>query len=246
MAQREDDNDGPVFDINNEENGKLVNLCVQYLIIKDQKKLPIKKNEMFKAIAEGKNFSRRVQQEILDHVKDRLRSVFAMNLVDSHDNTCFLVSDLPKQALRNAGIKLKTNSDEHFKHGILMALLAAIYMSNGSLQENEVKAFMLKLGFDLDSKRLIQLKFSSKIPMSKLVNDVWVKQLYLEKNKVLDTDDSQIFELKWGERAHREFDKDDVLEFVGKIMGDKIDINDWRRQLNAAAGDRRESIESSS
>ncbi|CAI9591971.1 unnamed protein product [Staurois parvus] len=67
--------------------------------------------------------------------------------------------------------------------------------------------------------------------VKKLVTDEFVKQKYLEYNKIPHTDPIE-YEFQWGPRAFKETSKARILEFVSKIQ--QKDPKSWESQYKDA------------
>ncbi|NXQ91205.1 NSE3 protein, partial [Nyctibius grandis] len=99
-----------------------VSELVQFLLVKDQKKIPIKRADILKkVIREYKD----VYPEIINRVGRTLQEVFGLQLVemDTKHHIYILTSDLP----RVEGENLRRDN-ETAKLGLLMVILSFIFM----------------------------------------------------------------------------------------------------------------------
>ncbi|NWI96408.1 NSE3 protein, partial [Pitta sordida] len=104
---------------------------VQYLLVKDQKKMPIKRLDILKnVIREYKG----AYTEIINRAGRTLQEVFGLQLVeiDSKHRTYILTSKLPC-AERNHPCRAK----EKVKMGLLTVILSFIFMKGNSVKDSE-------------------------------------------------------------------------------------------------------------
>ncbi|KAG9463323.1 hypothetical protein GDO78_021982 [Eleutherodactylus coqui] len=105
---------------------------VQYLLIRDQKKLPIKRADLIKhVVKEYKD----VFLEIFIRAKKALRDVFGFQLeeIDTKNHIYILVNTLDR--LEGDGMKV---DDSTAKLGLLTVILSLIFMKGNSAKEGKV------------------------------------------------------------------------------------------------------------
>ncbi|CAH2316523.1 Hypothetical predicted protein [Pelobates cultripes] len=192
---------------------------VQYLLIKDQKKLPIKRADIVKNVL--KEF-KDVYPEILLRAKKTLLEVFGFELmeVDTKIHIYILVNKLE----RVTGDHMRVD-DHTAKLGLLTVILSLIFMKGNTAKETAI----------WETLRRLRVEPGEKHPdfgdVKKLVTDEFVKQKYLEYNKIPHTDPVE-YELRWGPRAFKETSKMKILEFVSKIQ--QKDPKSWSTQYREA------------
>ncbi|XP_077185659.1 non-structural maintenance of chromosomes element 3 homolog isoform X2 [Paroedura picta] len=154
-----------------------VNELVRFLLVKDQKKIPIKRADILKHLKDYRD----VCPELLNRANQTLQQVFGLELVeiDPKSHAFILVNKLAP---------LERENCKEEKHKIF----------------GDVK---------------------------KLVTDEFVKQKYLEVNRLPHTEPPE-FEFRWGPRAAKETSKKQILQFVAKIQGK--DPTFWTSQYNEA------------
>ena len=118
------------------------------------------------------------------------------------------------------------------KHGLLVIILSIIYMNNEVIKNDTLEAVLEKMKI-LESNDVSGRKYRKSIGNSavdpsmitlfgdvknQLIHKDWVKRRYIDITKIVSDDfDHPKFEYRWGERAKKEFDKKDILNFVANI-----------------------------
>ncbi|KAM8933402.1 non-structural maintenance of chromosomes element 3 homolog [Pelodytes ibericus] len=192
---------------------------IQYLLIRDQKKLPIKRADIVKhVIKEYKD----VYAEILLRAKKALQQVFGFHLeeIDTKTHVYILVNKLER--LPEDGMRV---DDSTAKMGLLTVILSLIFMKGNTAKESAVWETLRRLRIDPGEKH------SDFGDVKKLVTDEFVKQKYLEYNKIPHTDPVE-YEFCWGPRAYKETSKMKILEFVSKVQ--QKDPKSWSTQYKDA------------
>ncbi|KAM3911964.1 non-structural maintenance of chromosomes element 3 homolog isoform 1-T2 [Leptodactylus fuscus] len=178
---------------------------VQYLLIRDRKKLPIKRADIVKnVVKEYKD----VYLEILHRAKKALLDVFGFQLeeIDTKNHIYILINKLDR--VDGDGIKADDNTA---KLGLLTVILSLIFMKGNTAKEAVIWETLRRLRIDPGERHE---DFGD---VKKLVTDEFVKQKYLEYTKIPHTDPLE-YEFRWGPRAFKETSKMKILEFVSKIQ----------------------------
>ncbi|XP_075774597.1 non-structural maintenance of chromosomes element 3 homolog isoform X2 [Pelodiscus sinensis] len=195
-----------------------VSELVQFLLVKDQKKIPIKRADILKNIIKD---YKDVYPEIINRAGRTLQQVFGLRLVeiDTKHHVYILVSDL----VRLEGENLK---QDHLtaRLGLLTVILSFIYMRGNSAKESDVWDMLKRLGVE---PRKPHKLFGD---VKKLVTVEFVQQKYLEYNRLPSTDPAE-FELQWGPRAAKETSRMQILQFVAKESLLARDPLYWDRSL---------------
>ncbi|CAM5137475.1 unnamed protein product [Natator depressus] len=199
-----------------------VSELVQYLLVKDQKKIPIKRADILKNVIKD---YKSVYSEIIKRAGRNLQQVFGMQLVeiDAKNHIYILVSNLP----RLEGENLKQD-DCTAKLGLLTVILSFLFMKGNAAKESAVWEMLRRLRVDPGVRHEV---FGD---VKKLVTEEFVRQKYLEYNRIPHTDPPE-FEFQWGARAARETSKMQILRFVAKIQSK--DPKAWSTQYNEAAAE---------
>ncbi|XP_074874736.1 non-structural maintenance of chromosomes element 3 homolog isoform X3 [Buteo buteo] len=167
-----------------------VSELVQFLLVKDQKKIPIKRADMLKkVIREYKD----VYSEIVNRAGKTLQQVFGLQLVeiDTKHHIYILTSDLPRAEGENLH-----RDNQTAKLGLLLVILSFIFMKGNMAKDGAVWEFLRRLRVQPGERHEV---FGD---VKKLVTEEFVRQNY-----------------QWGPRAAKETSKRDVLRFVAKIQG---------------------------
>ncbi|XP_050790939.1 non-structural maintenance of chromosomes element 3 homolog isoform X1 [Gopherus flavomarginatus] len=199
-----------------------VSELVQYLLVKDQKKIPIKRADILKNVIKD---YRGIYSEIIKRAGRTLQQVFGLQLVeiDPRNHVYILVSNLPRLAVEN----LKQD-DCTAKLGLLTVILSFLFMKGNAAKESAVWEMLRRLRVDPGVRHEV---FGD---VKKLVTEEFVRQKYLEYNRVPHTDPPE-FELQWGARAVKETSKMQILRFVAKIQNK--DPRAWSTQYTEAAAE---------
>ncbi|XP_024598585.1 non-structural maintenance of chromosomes element 3 homolog [Neophocaena asiaeorientalis asiaeorientalis] len=177
---------------------------VQFLLIKDQRKIPIRRTDILRhVVGDYKD----VLPELLRRAAERLE----------RSNTYILVNTL-EPVEEDAEMRGDQGTPTT---GLLMIVLGLIFMKGNSIKETEVWDFLRRLGVHPTKKHLI---FGDP---KKLITEDFVRQRYLEYRRIPHTDPVD-YELQWGPRTNLETSKMKVLKFVAKVHNQ--DPKDWPAQ----------------
>ncbi|NWZ14711.1 NSE3 protein, partial [Agelaius phoeniceus] len=219
-----------------------VSELVQFLLVKDQKKIPIKRADMLKnVIREYRN----AYAEIVRRADRILQEVFGLQLVeiDTKRHIYILINNLP-----HAEGQHLCRGKEKEEMGLLLVILSFIFMKGNSVKDSEFSPkppslyphfpFSLTPHFPgalwefLHLLRVYPGKQHSVFgDVRKLVTEEFVRQKYLETTPIPLTDPPE-FKFQWGPRAEKETSKKDVLNFVAKMQGK--DPAFWASQYSEA------------
>ncbi|XP_063792428.1 non-structural maintenance of chromosomes element 3 homolog [Pseudophryne corroboree] len=192
---------------------------VQYLLIRDQKKLPIKRADIVKnVVKEYKD----VYLEIFRRAKEALLEVFGFQLeeIDAKNHVYVLINRLDR--VEGDGLKVDDNTP---KLGLLTVILSLIFMKGNTAKEAAIWESLRRLRIDPGERH------DDFGDVKKLVTDEFVKQKYLEYNKIPHTDPPE-YEFRWGPRAFKETSKMKILEFVSMVQ--QKDPKSWVTQYKDA------------
>ncbi|XP_062947514.1 non-structural maintenance of chromosomes element 3 homolog [Cynocephalus volans] len=196
---------------------------VQFLLIKDQKKIPIKRTDIMKhVVGDYKD----IFPDLLKLAAQRLQYVFGYQLVELEpkSNTYILINTL-EPVEEDAEVRGDQGTPTT---GLLMIVLGLIFMKGNTIKETEVWDFLRRLGVYPTKKHLI---FGDP---KKLITEDFVRQRYLEYRRIPHTDPVD-YEFQWGPRTNLETSKMKVLKFVAKVHNQ--DPKDWPAQYCEALAD---------
>ncbi|KAM6201787.1 non-structural maintenance of chromosomes element 3 homolog [Rhynchocyon petersi] len=196
---------------------------VQFLLVKDQKKVPVRRSDILKhVVGDYKD----ILPDLLRLAAERLHDVFGYRLVElePRSHTYVLVSAL-EPVEEDAAVRGDQGTPST---GLLMVVLGLIFMKGQVITETELWDFMRRLGVHPTQKHFI---FGDP---KKLITEDFVRQRYLDYRRVPHTDPVE-FELQWGPRTRLETSKMKVLQFVAKVHNQ--DPKDWPAQYCEALAD---------
>lgn len=189
---------------------------VQFLLIKDQKKIPIKRTDILKHVVVD---YRDVYSTLLTMAAERLQYVFGYKLVELEPKSnTFILINMLEPVDEDAEVRGDQGTPTT---GLLMIILGLIFMKGNTITETEVWDFLRRLGVYPTKKHLI---FGDP---KKLITEDFVRQRYLEYRKIPHTDPVD-YELQWGPRTYLETSKMKVLKFVARVHNQ--DPKDWPAQ----------------
>ncbi|XP_054571132.1 melanoma-associated antigen B2-like [Eptesicus fuscus] len=179
-------------------------MIVEYLLYQYKKKEPIKKGEMLKIIHK---WFRKDFPEILGRASERMDRFFGLQVkeVKPNGNYYTLVSNQDDTSDESVGCGFRFPNK-----GILMPLLAVIFLNGNRASEEEIWEFLDDLGI-YDGKT----HFIFGEPRKLITQDL-VQEKYLVYQPVPNSDPPR-YEFLWGPRAHAETSKLQVLEFLADL-----------------------------
>ncbi|XP_036031226.1 melanoma-associated antigen E1 [Onychomys torridus] len=192
---------------------------LQFLLVKDQTKYPIKESEMRQFIVKE---YRNQFPEILRRAAAHLECIFRFELkeLDSEEHTYILLNKLGPVPFE--GLEDIPNGP---KMGLLMMILGQIFLNGNQAREADIWEMLWRFGVQRERrlsvfgnpKRLLSVEF------------VW--QRYLDYRPITDCVPVE-YEFYWGPRSHLETTKMKILKFMAKIYNK--DPMDWPAQYNEA------------
>ncbi|XP_070557743.1 non-structural maintenance of chromosomes element 3 homolog [Ptychodera flava] len=198
-----------------------VNEIVQYMLIMEQKKIPVKKLDITKHILKD---HRGIFLKAMEYAKTKLLRVYGFELTElgqgpGNKKQCYILLNTMDV---NDSDHIDYSSEEP-KVGLLMIVLSIVFMSGGVVAESIVWHALKKLGIYPDKSHEV---FGD---VKKLLTQEFVRQMYLEYNRVVNSD-PPAYQFQWGQRALKETTKRKVLEFVTKMYGKDLQIDSWKSQ----------------
>uniref|UniRef100_A0A3B5B3D1 Melanoma-associated antigen G1-like n=1 Tax=Stegastes partitus TaxID=144197 RepID=A0A3B5B3D1_9TELE len=192
---------------------------VQYFLLKDQKKVPVRRADLVKHVVKE---HRNIYPEIIKRAARTLDQVFGLKLVeiDPKNHMYILVNNL-----ETSGDASPTTRPTDPKRGLLFVILSVIFMKGGVVRENVVWNTLKKLRVDPGEKHD---EFGD---VKKVVTDEFVRQRYLEFQRIPHTEPVE-HEFRWGQRAEAEVSKAKILEFMGQLHD--RDPQSWTQQYKEA------------
>ncbi|XP_040825266.1 non-structural maintenance of chromosomes element 3 homolog [Ochotona curzoniae] len=189
---------------------------VQFLLVKDQKKIPVKRADMMRHVV---GEARDTFPELLRLAGERLRDVFGYRLVELEPRShAYILVNALEPVEEDAEVRGDQGTPTT---GLLMILLGLIFMKGNTVKETEVWDFLRRLGVHPTKRHLV---FGDP---KKLITEDFVRQRYLDYRRIPHTDPVD-YELQWGPRTRLETSKMKVLKFVAKVHNQ--DPKDWPAQ----------------
>ncbi|XP_029361468.1 necdin-like 2 [Echeneis naucrates] len=192
---------------------------VQYVLVKDQKKIPIRRADLVKHVVKE---YRNIYPEIIKRAVRTFDQVFGLSLVeiDTKNHIYILVNKLDKEEGAS-----QFNNPTNPKIGLLFVILSVIFMKGGVVRENLIWNTLKKLRVDPGEKHE---EFGD---VKKVVTDEFVRQRYLEYARIPHTEPAE-YEFRWGQRADMEVSKAKILEFMGQLH--EQEPQSWSQQYREA------------
>lgn len=192
---------------------------VQYFLVKDQKKIPIRRADLVKHVVKE---YRNIYPEIMKRAARTFDQVFGLKLVeiDTKNHMYILINKL-ETAEGASPIKSPSNP----KTGLLFVILSVIFMKGGVVRDNLIWNTLKKLRVDPGERH------DDFGDVKRLVTDEFVRQRYLEYVRIPHTEPIE-YEFRWGQRAEVEVSKAKILEFMGQIH--EQDPQSWTQQYREA------------
>lgn len=192
---------------------------VQYFLVKDQKKIPIRRADLVKHVIKE---YRNIYPEIMKRAVRTFDQVFGLKLVeiDTKNHTYILINKLETSEGASS-----MNGPTNPKTGLLFVILSVIFMKGGVVREGLIWNTLKKLRVDPGEKHE---EFGD---VKKVVTDEFVRQKYLEYVRIPHTEPAE-HEFRWGQRADEEVSKAKILEFMGQLHDQ--DPQNWSQQYREA------------
>ncbi|XP_013009196.3 melanoma-associated antigen E1 [Cavia porcellus] len=192
---------------------------LQFLLVKDQSKYPIRESEMRLHIVKE---YRNQFPEILRRAAAHLECIFRFELreLDPEEHTYILLNKLGPVPFE--GLEDTPNGP---KMGLLMMILGEIFLNGNQAKEAEIWEMLWRMG--IQRERRLSIFGNPKRLLS--VEFVW--QRYLDYRPITDCTPVE-YEFFWGPRSHLETTKMKILKFMAKIYNK--DPMDWPEQYNEA------------
>ncbi|XP_068605636.1 necdin-like 2 isoform X2 [Brachionichthys hirsutus] len=191
---------------------------VKYFLMKDQKKIPIRRADIFKHVLKD---YKNILPEIMKRVVQTFDQIFGLKVVeiDSKNHVYILVNKL---ASAEGAPPVSPSSP---KLGLLFVILSVIFMKGGVVRENMIWNILKKLHADPGKRHE---EFGD---VKRVVTDEFVRQRYLEYTRIAHTDPVE-HEFRWGQRATAEVSQTKILDFMGELHD--RDPKSWTQQYREA------------
>ncbi|XP_066105939.1 melanoma-associated antigen D4-like isoform X2 [Saccopteryx bilineata] len=197
------------------------NKLVKYLMIKDYKKIPIKRSDMLRDVIReyDEHFP-----EIIERATFTLEKKFGIHLkeIDKEEHLYILV------CTRDSTARLLGKTKDTPRLSLLLVILGVIFMNGNRASEAVVWEALRKMGL----RPGVRHPFLG--DLRRLITDDFVKQKYLEYRKIPNSSPPE-YEFLWGLRACHETSKMRVLRFIAQNQN--RDPRDWKAHFLEAVDD---------
>lgn len=205
-----------------DERERKVRDLVLYLLIADEKKIPIKRADISKNVF--KDSPKGAVTALLEEAKQKLKEVFGIDVVELEDKkqkTYILANNIENDSEHPHQDWLP---EDNAKMGLVMVILTLIFMNGNQIRDSLLYSSLRKLAVDIDA---FHEQFGD---VKKLITQEFVRQGFINYTRLPNTEPVQ-FEYTWGPRAQAETTKGMVLQFVCEVYGD-VEPSDWKSQYN--------------
>ncbi|KAM6143737.1 melanoma-associated antigen D4-like isoform 1-T1 [Erethizon dorsatum] len=197
------------------------NKLVKYLMIKDYKKIPIKRSDMVKDVIReyDEHFP-----EIIERATYTLEKKFGIHLkeIDKEEHLYILI------CTRDSSARLLGKTKDTPRLSLLLVILGVIFMNGNRASEAVLWEALRKMGL----RPGVRHPFLG--DLRKLITDDFVKQKYLEYKKIPNSSPPE-YEFLWGLRACHETSKMRVLRFIAQNQN--RDPREWKAHFLEAMDD---------
>uniref|UniRef100_A0A8J8XK62 MAGE domain-containing protein n=1 Tax=Callithrix jacchus TaxID=9483 RepID=A0A8J8XK62_CALJA len=197
------------------------NKLVKYLMIKDYKKIPIKRSgrQPVPPSQYDEHFP-----EIIERATYTLEKKFGIHLkeIDKEEHLYILV------CTRDSSARLLGKTKDTPRLSLLLVILGVIFMNGNRASEAVLWEALRKMGL----RPGVRHPFLG--DLRKLITDDFVKQKYLEYKKIPNSNPPE-YEFLWGLRARHETSKMRVLRFIAQNQN--RDPREWKARFLEAVDD---------
>ena len=103
--------------------------------------------------------------------------------------------------------------------GLLMVVLSIIHLNNNAVEQETLYQLLMHVGLD-------ERGMCDEIPnWQELIEKKFVKQLYLEKEKLperVNTNGGEVYEYRIGQRSKIEVPTINIMKFIAEVFGEKL------------------------
>ncbi|EPQ06350.1 Melanoma-associated antigen D4 [Myotis brandtii] len=204
------------------------NKLVKYLMIKDYKKIPIKRSDMMKDVIReyDEHFP-----EIIERATYTLEKKFGIHLkeIDKEEHLYILT------CTRDSSARLLGKTKDTPRLSLLLVILGVIFMNGNRVSEGELPDPQLG-GCPLSHLRVLNSCTSSALAavLWEALRKMGLRPGYLEYKKVPNSSPPE-YEFFWGLRARYETSKMRVLRFIAQYQN--RDPRDWKAHFLEAVDD---------
>jgi len=221
--------------ISDQEKEKLVGDLMRYILFLDRQKLPLRKDDIASKITKdykGKDLT----NSILKTAQEKFKTIFGFDLIEVPKITKPRGSDrraarnvtsksenskiyVLKNIIHDKALNIVNTEDKEPKMGLVMLILALIFVNNNSLPEDIMWHLLSTLGISKEDKT--HPHFGD---VQNYIEHTLTKELYLVRQKMSNQNNTvPSYEFIVGPRALVEVDKPNILKFISMMYGEEID-----------------------
>jgi len=197
---------------------------VRYVLSTQGRSAPLKRDKIRKLAEPLKQH--RVLSQVLEAANGRLEHVFGMSLVELKNKDLALLNKLPVALTEEGAAEphVQLADREEQRRGLLMVVLALIFMNNEPVKEDLLWPFLKKLNMEPGKSHEC---FDD---VKKLLTQEFVQAQYLRVEKLPLPGGQTVLQFHWGERAYREVQQQNLLKFVCEMWGENTEPHQWTEQ----------------
>jgi hypothetical protein len=199
------------------EREEIINNIVRFLLIADQKKLPIKRADIIKHTMKDHS---RAFVPLMNAACEKLRVIFGIDAKFDDRTKGYILVNMIDNMYDNP--HQTWSLEDNAQIGLVMVILTFIFMKGNKVEDEVLYDMLRRLGIDTESK---DETFGE---VRRVITTTFVRQGYLDVEKEQGDPPRLVF--RWGPRARLETDKQQALDFVCQIYGHATPER-WTSQL---------------
>eukprot|EP00040_Diaphanoeca_grandis_P039902 m.260542 g.260542 ORF g.260542 m.260542 type:complete len:288 (-) comp40082_c0_seq1:28-891(-) len=229
--------------LSKKEKEQKIKDIVRRVVFTSNAKRPIS----FKELKEAMTPFEHVTEAVIEEANKRLKKVFGLELVEMPElkegqlptrlnealsyssgpstKSYFLLNNLPLTMVSDANSQHEEESKDMSQTGLLMCVLAMIYVQKMEATQSQLDAFLKDLRV-LEKRKHDAIEEDAKGIISK-----FIAQRYLRRITPKGSGDAKVTYYRWGARARAEIEEEQIVSFIATLFN--ADETEWTNQIAA-------------